>query len=328
VRFHHVSNGHCATGLIERSDVPGTTSVWADVLHDGPVPPDLSDDELLAVRAGFLAGEESVEAVAADLRQWRAAIDAVHAYDELVLWFEHDLFDQLNLIQLLGHIANRVAALRPVTMICVGSFPVRPRFRGLGELNASEIATLFPGRQPVDRRQYDCAARAWQAFRAADPREVEHLLAGDTSALPYLAPALQRHLEELPWTTDGLSRTERRLLQLVAARTSRVHDTFVRMHEAETAFFIADGSFWDVVQRLSTCARPLLDVAVKDGDGRALPDGTLSVTDDGRAVLDGRQDHVRLNGIDRWFGGAHLTPDCPYRWDQGTQRVGVGPHAP
>jgi hypothetical protein len=32
-----------------------------------------------------------------------------------------------------------------------------------------------------------------------------------TESLPFLAAALRRHLEEFPWTTDGLSRTERQI---------------------------------------------------------------------------------------------------------------------
>ena len=51
----HVANGHCTTGLIELSGLPGRTQIWADPLNEGPVPGDISDDELLLVRARFLA---------------------------------------------------------------------------------------------------------------------------------------------------------------------------------------------------------------------------------------------------------------------------------
>ena len=42
------------------------------------------------------------------------------------------------------------------------------------------------------------------------PKDIESV---KPAALPFLAAALRRHLEEFPWTTDGLSRTERRILQ-------------------------------------------------------------------------------------------------------------------
>ncbi len=97
VSILHVANGHGTTGLIERSGVPGRTEIWADPLNEGPVPGNVSDDELLMIRARFLASQYDAADVAADLRRWREAVDHDNGYDELVLWFEHDLFDQLNL---------------------------------------------------------------------------------------------------------------------------------------------------------------------------------------------------------------------------------------
>src|SRR5690349_16339185 len=98
----HVANGHATTGLIERSALTGRTQVWCDPLNEGPVPGGISDDELLLVRARFLAAHpDRTNEVAADLKRWREAVDREDTYSELVLWSEHDLFDQLNLIQLL-----------------------------------------------------------------------------------------------------------------------------------------------------------------------------------------------------------------------------------
>src|SRR5438876_8077764 len=101
-RFLHVANGTCTTEIIEASGIPGTLSIWADPLYEGPVPEGLGDEELLDVRARHLAGSTGRSYVGTlnDLRGWRQTIEAHDAYDELVLWFEHDLFDQLNLIQL------------------------------------------------------------------------------------------------------------------------------------------------------------------------------------------------------------------------------------
>ena len=110
-RFHHVANGTSTTDLIERAGLPGTRSIWADPLHDGPVPAGLSDRELMAVRAAHLADGNGapVAEIAAELARWRTALDDAGAYDELVLWYEHDLFDQLNLIQVLDRIRTAPA---------------------------------------------------------------------------------------------------------------------------------------------------------------------------------------------------------------------------
>src|SRR6185437_1781828 len=128
-RFLHVANGTSTTGTIEAAGLPGARSIWADPLYAGPVPAGLSDRDLVDVRRRFLAGsadpasswtgrDPSTDPVN-DLREWRAAIARHEAYDELVLWFEHDLFDQLNLIQLLTWIREHLPPGAPVSLISI-----------------------------------------------------------------------------------------------------------------------------------------------------------------------------------------------------------------
>jgi hypothetical protein len=101
------------------SGIPGERSIWADPLYEGPVPAGLGDDELLEVRRQYLAGPGDLKWAAwagpdptldpaNDMREWRATIERHESYDELILWFEHDLFDQLNLIQLLTWIREHL----------------------------------------------------------------------------------------------------------------------------------------------------------------------------------------------------------------------------
>jgi len=324
--FLHVANGTSTTGTIHDAGIPGESSIWADPLHDGPVPAGASDDELLEIRARHLAGEEhGVEANIEGLRRWRQIIDDHHAYDEIVLWYEHDLFDQLNLIQVLSRLAVPGSWPKPVSLICIGTFPGRPRFKGLGELTASELAPLFETRQPVTAGHYAVAVSAWAAFRAPEPTSIEAFLRTDTSALPYLAAALERHLEEFPSTVDGLSRTEHRLLELAAPAPITLRAAFPRMHDEETAYYVTDTTLLDVALALSSPFAPLLTMKDRGAAGHpartGLP-GTIELTDLGRAVLAGREDRIACCGIDRWLGGVHLSGTGPHwRWDRAHERV-------
>jgi hypothetical protein len=275
----HVANGHCTTQLIERAGLPGKTSIWADALHDGPVP-DVPDDQLVRVRAEFIADglDVSADEVEADLRKWRAAVDADDRYSELVLWFEHDLFDQLNLIQLLARIGRDRPVRKPVSLVSIDRFPGHAKFMGLGQLQPADLAQLFERRQRVTPQQYALAASAWDAFRAGNRERIESLLHDDTAALPFLAPALRRYLEEGAVTTDGLTRSERRLLEQLEHGPMEIHRAFAGMHDGETAYYITDSSFWAMVERLAARTPALIDVAVRGGGERpALPEGTLSL---------------------------------------------------
>jgi hypothetical protein len=71
--------------------------------------------------------------------------------------------------------------------------------------------------------------------------------------------------------------------------------------------------------RLAQASRPLLEAepaAPVDQHTR------LRLTETGRRVRDGQQDHVALNGIDRWIGGVHLTGHTvAWRWNEGTESI-------
>jgi len=331
-RFLHVANGSSTTMTIEAAGIPGRCSIWADVLYEGPVPGGLSDAELVEVRhqfhtapndltwAAWGGGDPSQDPVN-DFRRWRAVIEAHETYDELILWFEHDLFDQLNLIQLLPFIRDRLPASKPVSLICIGTFPGRPDFKGLGELTPDELASLLETRAPIGDAAYDLARRAWHAFRDPTPEALDRLRREDTSALPYLTPALTRFLQEYPWTIDGLSRSERRLLELAGDDGIALWKAFPRMHQGEQFYYVSDGTMASTAEMLSRTSPPLLTLDVSS-PGEHVLRGTIAITDSGRAVLERKLDRVTACGIDRWLGGVHLQGrDELWRWDDERQGV-------
>jgi len=317
-RFLHVANGTSTTRTIEAAGIPGATSIWADPLHAGPVPPGLSDEQLLEVRARFLArpGETPEDAIAG-LQRWRAVI-LEQDYDELVLWYEHDLFDQLNLIQLLTWIRPRIAQQTRVSLICIGSFPGRPNFKGLGELSTSELAPLLDTRHRVEPAEYDVAERAWQAFREPTPEPLDDLRRSDTAAMPFLASAVHRFLQEYPWTGDGLSRSERQLLRIADRGTVSLKAAFPRMQDGEHAYYTADGSLMELAARLSSTSPPLV---AWTGSPDHILSGVVTLTDAGGEVLRGVRDRVTC-GLDLWLGGVHLRDGSRiWRWDESRQRI-------
>ena len=85
---------------------------------------------------------------------------------------------------------------------------------------------------------------------------------------------------------------------------------------------MGDLSFYDVVRALGSARVPL--VAIDNAaDSTDLRLASVAITTVGREVLAGRNDHVALNGIDRWRGGVHLmgADRSPWRWDARLERL-------
>jgi DNA-binding transcriptional MerR regulator len=327
----HVTNGESAGNTLRQTALGGAVLSWQDVLHDGPVPL-LPRRELLRTRARFLAdcGWGREQALLASLeRRDRQLLDALRDGLEVVLWFEHDLYDQLQLLDVLALAGGAEVAPE---LIVIGSFPGKPSFAGLGELTASELEALWPSRRRAERDELQLAADAWAAVRAPEPTALAEWATRDTPQLPFLAPALQRFLEELPAVGDGLSGTERRALETVAAGARTPPAAFVAAQRLEAAPFIGDSWFYRFLCALGQGEARLVETEEGTplppppplGDSQPFARLQLRLTATGGRVLRGEADRVELLGIDRWIGGTHVTPENAWRWDA-TDRKLVAP---
>ena len=321
----HLANGSSVTLLIERAGIPGDMMLWCDVLHEGPVPGNILDADLRKVRAAYLAGTPSgpgFDQLLAELTSRDHAVRNRASRDEVILWFEHDLFDQLNLIQLLHELSKPPKPSTPVSLVSVDRFPGRNSFKGLGELTPAELASLLEQRQPVSEPHIELGRQAWSAFRDPNPQRIEEFLQKDLSILPFLGAALRRHLEEFPSASNGLSRTEQRLLELASGSPIEIEDAFLRLHDSESCFYLGDTSFLRVVRELASLSPALLTIDGDDPSAQHLPPASISLTPAGQSVLFGQADRVRDWGIDRWLGGVHLDwRGALWRWDHALERL-------
>ena len=164
----HVTNGESAANTLRRTALGGAVLSWQDVLHAGPLPA-VPRPELLRRRAGYLSdcGWGGRRAILASLERRDRQLERAFADRvSVVLWFEHDLYDQLQLVDVLA--LASAAGVSPSAVV-VDSFPGRPAFRGLGELTAEELETLWPERRALTDEALETAAAVWDAFCAPRP---------------------------------------------------------------------------------------------------------------------------------------------------------------
>jgi redox-sensitive transcriptional activator SoxR len=324
----HVTNGESAGNTLRQTALGGAVLPWQDVLHEGPLPA-LPRHELLRARARFLAGcgWGGRQAVLASLERRDAQLlEALRGGPAVALWFEHDLYDQLQLLDVLTLAHAEGAAPE---LIVVGSFPGRPSFAGLGELTADELETLWPSRRRAEPEVLEEAAGAWAALREPEPTSLAARAMRESAHLPFLAPALRRLLEELPAPADGLSRTERHALEAIAAGAQTPPAAFVAAQRLEQAPFLGDTWFHRALAALGQGAERLVETDEGEplppppplGDGRRFAQLRLRLTATGERVLRGEADRVELLGVDRWLGGTHVTAENAWRWEPGEPKL-------
>ena len=131
---------------------------------------DLSD--LSKVRAAFLSDAEmgNLGELESSFAERDNALRRFTDNDELVLWFEWDLYDQLQLIQVLDflsqyssdHVAETATR---ISLVSLAGY--------LGMLPLDAFEPLFGARTEVSAAMLSAGRDAWAAFRSGDPRLVE-----------------------------------------------------------------------------------------------------------------------------------------------------------
>ncbi|WP_142849264.1 hypothetical protein [Telmatospirillum sp. J64-1] len=282
--------------------LPGDRLRSIDPVCEGPLPQGVEGREWHSLRARFIArryGADEAE-IAAMLAAEQAELEASVDQEEVVLWFEHDLFDQAILVRLLSWFARHPC--NRLSLVCIGKHPAVPRFLGLEQLSPEQLRALFPQRKAVTTAQFILGQVAWNALRSPDPRRVVALLDQDLSALPFLEAALERHLAEFPDAT-GLGLTAALTLQAIAEGCAKEEDCFQAVQDKEGAPYLGF-AMWRA--HLYDLMNGRQAAVVRRGEG-------LTLTPFGESLLAGEADWIAANGIDRWIGGVHLRPDHLWR---------------
>ena len=305
----HITNGESVTATFRQVRFPGIYLAWNDVLHDGPVPQTETLHELSDIRAQALAefGCGDPEKLRASFATRDRTLENFRQHQDVVLWFEHDLYDQLQLLQLLDWFKQQDLGAVNLHLIQINAYPgVRP-FYGLGQLSGPQLARLFPTRKRVTQEQKSIANEVWLAFRSADPGALLAISAQEHPEMPFLAAALVRFLEEYPSTTNGLSRTELQVLQAAASGKRKKQEIYMQSSKQEDVPW-GDSSIYLRLDWLAAGPNPALVETSKN---------EFSITDAGRQLLEGKADWIKMQGhVNRWLGGVHLSGEqAQWRWD-------------
>src|ERR1700730_6743923 len=119
----HITNGDAVANTLKQFLADDDVLPWRDPMVDGPFPTGLNLAATSEVRAAYLAGPHlEYDQVLRDFRLRDEHLAAASRYREIMLWFEHDLLDQLQILQLLDWFACAQMGDIRLSMICINAF--------------------------------------------------------------------------------------------------------------------------------------------------------------------------------------------------------------
>lgn len=300
----HIRCGSDIEKTLKAAGFEGAFLDFSDPFCQGPVL-DLPQEKFIEARLDFVISAYGLDPVQARKkhRLRYAKLANAAAYPKIVLWFEHDSYDQLILMYLLRHFA--VLEERPeIELVCIDDYPVEPKFFGLGQLGPDDLKTIYAARQPVTDAMLKLGQEVWSALQEGTPFSMVRIAQKGTPIVPMCAPALMRHLKELPAKSSGLSLTEELSLKILAERGPITAGKLfgMLMRDAEPLPYLGDQMYWYDLGRL-------VDGGAVDASAGDWPEREMAITDLGRACLEGRADWMDHVTCERYVGGIRVASD-------------------
>ncbi len=330
----HIRCGTDLKSTLPAAGFKGDFLEYSDPYGQGPI---LLNDHFINTRAKFLHesydplfvdmpdDSRKAKTLEATLKYLNTANNklgqAAQQYKRIVLWFEHDGYDQLILAKLLSFYSINTMPEK-LEIISINHFPGSARFIGLGQLPPEAIRLLWRQRQPVNRQQLKLGERVWSALGESDPLALYSIVESkDINCLPHMKAALQRHLRELPSTRNGLSLTEQLSLEMLNEESSTAGQLFKKLvSDRDPLPWLGDIMYWFILQSMTQVSQPVFKIPECDLK-KPWHERTLTITDTGKKVLTGTQGWLSLNPPERWLGGIKLRTNHPcWRWNDKEMR--------
>lgn len=291
----HIHNGDVVAQLAKRAEIPGDHVAFRESLVTGPVTP---GDDWIETRANTLAvafGEDLLR-VRTSLVEQEQLLDAAASRDEVVLWFEHDLFCLSHLL----YMFERLGTAKLSLVWCPTP---------LGQFEERDLFLRYESRGAVTPMMLKAARAAWRAYTAPEPDELNAIISRDSVDFPFLREGLTLHASRFPSTQNGLGVIEQRILTVLSAGAMEFVSLFPQVDTDPPRFGFGDAQVMVTLRELAAAAVPLILMS-----GNA-PKTIFSITPAGENVLAGAVDDCAINDPDAWLGGVHLTKENLWRWD-------------
>ena len=213
----HITNGDNFTQKLKKLKLKGEIITWSEMLCEGKTETAVGSEAFWKTRFEFLHKNYNVSKswfVEKTLKEYRSLCN-YKQHEEIVLWFEYDLFCQINMLAVISWLKTHRRHVQ-ISLVCSGYEDDTKQLYGLSELSDDRIQELFKSRINLSQNDIEYADYVWQLYCSDNPIRLENLADFEMYQFNYLEEALKTHLRRFPAIKNGLNEIENRVLQLAA----------------------------------------------------------------------------------------------------------------
>lgn len=212
----HIVNGDSTSQILAKSAIEGDIIVWREMLCEGELHKEVGSDEFWMARYSFFENELGVSKLDYYDKTIKEIIkiEEIANYNKVILWFEYDLFCQVNLMALCTYLLEFYRKDTLYSLVCTGKEKGKTDLQTLSDYSPEEYPNLLENKVPVSRNNLLFAQECWNLYVENDTEKLKEFNFNKRSKFGYLQMAIDQHLQRLP-QQNGLNQIENKILKII-----------------------------------------------------------------------------------------------------------------
>mgnify|MGYP001790871544 FL=1 len=288
----HITNGDSFTSKLKTLDLKGDIITWREMLCEGKTLCNVGSESFWKTRFEFLNKNYKISKswfVEKTLKEYRSLCNHKQQ-DHIVLWFEYDLFCQINMLAVLSWLKTHRRHAE-ISLVCSGKEDDSDRLYALNDLSDEKLLNLYENRLTLSQDDIEFADYVWQLYCSDNPIRLENVITHNPFQFKYLADALKAHLRRYPTIKNGLNALENKVLSTVENKNLESRPELLKTLLGNQGYYgFGDSQY----ERIISTLRPLI--------GSFNP---LRLTKKGREVISNRMNYYsQIRDSQQYLGGS------------------------
>jgi hypothetical protein len=288
----HITNGDSLTDRLKALNLKGDIITWREMLCEGKTLTNVGSESFWKTRFEFLNKNYKVSKswfVEKTLKEYRSLCNHKQQ-DQIVLWFEYDLFCQINMLAVISWLKTH-RKYAQISLVCSGNEDETDKMYGLGDVSDEKLLELYENRTELSMNDIEFADYVWQLYCSDNPIRLENLTDFNNYQYDYLSDAIKAHLKRFPTIKNGLNDIENHVLQLSFDKKPKSKRELLRTVLTDQGVYGFGDSQYD---RIITTLRPLYSSF-----------NPVRLTKKGKEILEGKTSYYSsIQDNDAYLGGA------------------------
>lgn len=251
----HITNGDSFTSRLQSLEFKGDVITWREMLCEGKTLSSVGSESFWKTRFEFLNKNYKISKswfIEKTLKEYRSLCNHKQQ-DHIVLWFEYDLFCQINMLAVLSWLKTHRRHAE-VSLVCSGKVEGSSKLYGLNELSDAKLMELYDNRKVLSQDDIEYADYIWQLYCSDNPIRLENQMANNDFQFEYLSEALKTHLKRFPTIKNGLNDLENHILEVAKEQKPKSKKELMGNLLADQGYYGFGDTQYD---RMITSLKPL-----------------------------------------------------------------------